>query len=208
MTTPVWGRLEDVFVRAERDGEPAQPDLVRAESAVERVDPELGGRFLEFRNGHRYTGRAGSSEFRVVEFERHGVRIPERSIQPGEVGREGRGLAWLMRADSSAATAELHWRMAMPLACIMLALAALPLSHTTPRQGRYGKVAIALVIYLVYASMLVIARDAVAAGEVARWIGMWWAHGLTLVLVGALIVHRAGRRWSLMVLSGRARQPG
>jgi hypothetical protein len=32
---------------------------------------------------------------------------------------------------------------------------------------------------------------------------MWWAHGLTIVLVALLIAHRAGWRWTRMLLFGR-----
>lgn len=194
-------RLREVFVEAtDPDG---TTHIVRAEVAVERIDADTGWRFLEFRDGNRYTGAPGSSEFRVVEFERHGVRVPEPSVQPGDVGRDGMTIRELLGSGSRAAIAELHWRMAMPLACLLLAFAAVPLSHTTPRKGRYGKIAVALLIYLVYTNVMVLARDALAKGDVPLALGMWWAHGLALAFVVALLVHRSGWRWSAMVLTRR-----
>lgn len=188
------GRLDEVFVEAtDADGE---THLVRARSAIERRDPDTGWRFLEFHDGHRYTGEPGTAEFQVVEFERHGVRVPQPPAQAGEVGRDGLSVAELRRADDPEAHAELQWRLALPLACLILALAAVPLSHTTPRKGRYGKVAVALLIYLVYSNVLVTARNAVAEGTVSPAIGMWWAHGLALIAVAALVMHRSGWRWS------------
>lgn len=194
--------LREVFVEAE------DPDggthLVRARSAEQRVDPATGWHFLEFREGYRYTGAPGSAGFRIIEFERHGVRVPTPSIQAGDVGRDGHGIGELWRSGGPADMAELQWRVSLPLACLMLAFAAVPLAHTTPRQGRYGKIAIALLIYLVYSNVLVLARDALASGTVPPVIGMWWAHGLTVVLVAALVAQRVGWQWTRRVLTGRA----
>lgn len=194
-------RLREVFVEA--TGPDGETHVIRSEAAVERTDPDTGWRFLEFRNGHRYTGTPGSSTFRVVEFERHGVRIPRPSVEAGDAGRDGMTVTQLLEAGSAPAAAELHWRMAMPLACLTLALAAVPLSHTTPRKGRYGKIAVALVLYLAYTNMMVLARDAVARGDVPPALGLWWAHALALALILALLAHRCGWRWSAMVLSRR-----
>lgn len=193
--------LREVFVEAED----AQGDthLVRARTAAQRVDPATGWHFLEFREGYRYTGTPGSAGFRVIEFQRHGVRVPTPSIQPGEVGRDGHGIAQLWRSGKPADMAELQWRLSLPLACILLAFAAVPLAHTTPRQGRYGKIAIALLIYLVYSNVLVLARDWLASGMVSAVVGMWWAHGLTIAFVAALVTHRVGWQWTRRVLTAR-----
>lgn len=193
--------LSEVFVEMDAAGEPTR--LIRAQSAVQRTDPDTGWRFLEFRNGYRYSGEPGSAQFREIEFAEHGVRVPQPDIESGNVGREGQSMTRLWNADNAASAAELQWRLALPLACILLALAAPPLSHTTPRQGRYGKVAVALVIYLAYSNVLVVARDAVADGSVPPAVGMWWAHGLTIVLIALLIAHHAGWRWTRMLLFAR-----
>jgi lipopolysaccharide export system permease protein len=192
------GHLREVFVEARDPG--GGSHIVRAEVALEQTDPETGWRYLEFRNGYRYTGSPGSSEFRIVEFERHGVRIPEQQVDVGRVDRDGMSTASLAARDDPKSAAEVQWRLAMPFACLMLALAALPISHTSPRKGRYGKIAIGLVLYLAYANALVVARDALAEGHVPMVLGMWWIHGVALVLVLALIAHRAGWRWSAHVL--------
>ncbi len=195
------GGLSEVFVEIDTDGEATR--LIRAESAVQRTDPDTGWRFLEFREGYRYSGEPGSEQFQEVEFAEHGVRVPQPEVEAANVSREGRSMTRLWNADDAASAAELQWRLALPLACVLLALAAPPLSHTTPRQGRYGKVAIALVIYLLYSNVLVIARDAVADGSVPPWLGMWGVHGLTFVLVALLIAHRAGWRWTRTLLLGQ-----
>lgn len=193
--------LREVFVEAE-DPE-GGTHLVRARSAEQRIDPDTGWHFLEFQDGYRYTGSPGTAGFRIIEFERHGVRVPTPEIQAGAVGRDGRGIARLWQSGTPADMAELQWRVSLPLACLLLAFAAVPLAHTTPRQGRYGKIAVALLIYLLYSNVLVLAREALADGSVPAVVGMWWAHGLTIVLVAALVAQRVGWWWAGRVLTGR-----
>jgi len=197
------GRLEEVFVEA-RDPD-GTTHLVRARGAVERVDPETGSRFLEFRDGERYTGTPGSPEFRVVEFVRHGIRVPEHSVTAGQLDLEARTLQDLWQVGTPATIAQVQWRISLPLVCLVLAFAAPPLSQTSPRKGRYGKIGIALLIYLVYVNVLVAARKAVADETVSTAIGMWWVQIVSVALVFGLIVKRQGWRWTRAVLTRRWR---
>lgn len=192
------GALREVFVEA--TDEEGVSHLVRAERAVERRDPESGASFLVFENGHRYSGTPGTADFRSIAFEHHGIRLSEPKQQSASVGRAGKTMSELWRSDHRGDRAEFEWRLAMPLACLMLALAAPPLSHTTPRQGRYGKIAVALLIYLAYSNVLVVARNNLADGNIPTEIGMWWAHALTLTLIVLGLAHRVGWRWTRNLL--------
>jgi len=199
------GRLTGVFVEArDKDG---QTHIVRAGEAVERTDPDTGWRYLEFHDGYRYTGNPGSPEFRVIRFDRHGIRLPARQVHEEGLDREAETLRSLWHSGKPADMAWIQWRLSLPLACFMLALVAVPLAHTTPRRGRYGRIAGALLLYLFYVNALMAARDAVASGSVPAGIGMWWAHGVTLVLILALLAHRIGWRWTRLVVLRRTGLP-
>lgn len=110
----------------------------------------------------------------------------------------------LGRRDTLEATAERQWRVAMPVACVVLALLALPLSQTTPRKGRYANMVVALLVYIAYANILVVARDALASGDAPRALGLWWGHGVALVFAAGLIVRRLGWRWAWTVVTRQA----
>ncbi|NEO26271.1 MAG: LptF/LptG family permease, partial [Kamptonema sp. SIO4C4] len=43
--------------------------------------------------------------------------------------------------------AELQWRISAPISVIVLTLMAVPLSHTSPRQGRFLHLFTAVLIY-------------------------------------------------------------
>jgi len=185
--------LREVFVHAVDDA--GRSHVVRAKRARERIDERTGARYLEFVNGNRYSGDPGEARMRAVSFERHGIRLPDRAPAAGEVGLEGQPMQALRERDSAAAQAERQWRWAMPVACIVLVLLALPLSHTTPRKGRYANMVVALLVYIAYANVLVLARDALAQGDAPRWLGLWWAHGVAVAFAGVLIARHVGWSW-------------
>jgi lipopolysaccharide export system permease protein len=193
------GTLEEVFVEATDDE--GVTHIVRAARAREEVDPDTRASFLVFEDGHRYSGTPGSADFRVVEFERHGIRLSEPQPMAGSAGRGGWSMTRLWQSDDARDRAEFEWRLAMPIACLLLALASVPLSRTTPRKGRYGKIAIALLLYLAYSNVMVVARNSLSDGSVPQWIGMWWAHALTLALILLLLAHRSGWRWTGLLLA-------
>ena len=196
------GVLEEVFVEAE-DGD-GSPVIIRAREAVEQRDDDTGWRYIELRNGERHTGHPGASEHAVIEFERHGLRMPDPDVDPGRPDREAQSLAELRAAGGPEDLAEIQWRLSIPLGCMTLALAALPLSRTSPRKGRYARIAVALLLYMFYANFMVMAREAVADGNVPGVVGMWWAHAVVLLAIAALVIQQNGWRYSVELL----RRPG
>ena len=79
--------------------------------------------------------------------------------------------------------AEFQWRMSTPVSALLLALAAIPLSRSRPRQGRYAKMLLALVIYAVYFNLLDVSRSWVEQGSSDY---IWWVPGLLALVVAAL----------------------
>ena len=83
----------------------------------------------------------------------------------------------------------------MPLSVVLLSLLAVPLGRTSPRQGKYGRLFIAVLAYLVYSNLLGIANTWVTRGLVPTAIGMWWVHVLLLTGVVVLWTRQYGARW-------------
>ncbi len=88
--------------------------------------------------------------------------------------------------------AELHWRLAVPISTILLALLAVPLSKSSPRRGRYAGLFAGIVLYVVFNNLLTVGRSALSKGEVPPELGLWWVHLLTVALL-LLIVWRQQR---------------
>jgi len=73
--------------------------------------------------------------------------------------------------------------LAYPLSAFLLVVLALPLSYTTPRKGQFTKLALAIVIYIVYQNLLGVAQNWMVKGTTPPWLGIWWVHILLILLI-------------------------
>jgi lipopolysaccharide export system permease protein len=185
----VGDELHDVFLqRQEGEGVVA----ILAERGERKVDPTTGVWWFVLYNGRRYEGVPGDNEFLVVEFDEHGM--PVRSDDDEEFVEviASRPTAELVRSADPKDRAELEWRLSMPLSVFVLALLAVPLSQSSPREGRFARIGMGLLIYIIYANLQSIARVWVERSLVPEWLGMWWVHGLFLVLAIVLLARDSG----------------
>ncbi|MFP4607817.1 LPS export ABC transporter permease LptF [Thiohalospira sp.] len=184
------GELTGVFIRtptAEERGE----SVVVAAAGRQFRDPVSGRRFLELEDGTRYEGEPGRGDYRVTAFQRQRVHLPA----PDPVAVDDLDTlptAALMASDDPEYRAEFHWRLAIPLSTLPLALLAVPLARTSPRQGRYSRLFTALLLFMLYGNLMGLARGWVESGRVPEPVGLWWVHALVLVLAGAMLA--AGQR--------------
>jgi lipopolysaccharide export system permease protein len=79
--------------------------------------------------------------------------------------------------------AEFQWRISTPISALLLAMAAIPLSRSRPRQGRYAKMLLALGIYAVYFNLLNVSRSWVEQGSIGF---IWWVPAILAIFVAAL----------------------
>lgn len=178
------GRMHNVFLQ--REGPDGQI-LIRAERAYAQIDEKSGQRFMILENGHRYSGKPAVNNFSEVSFERHGIRMTESGeTKPLQLRYKAVPTATLWSSDQSHHISELQWRISAPMISILLAVLAVPLSRTTNRQGRYGKLAIALLLYIIYTNLLNASRAWLTKDQIDPSLGLWWVHGL--VILFALIL--------------------
>jgi len=89
----------------------------------------------------------------------------------------------LRQSPTALDQAEFQWRLSTPVSALLLALVAIPLSRSRPRQGRYAKMLLALGIYSVYFNLLDVSRSWVEQGS-SEYI--WWVPGLLMLVVAGL----------------------
>ena len=186
-------QFNDVFMYRQRAEEVPAIDIARIASY--QKDPDTGNEYLIFTDGQTSIGSAGDPEYTVTRFKRQGVLRPRQNVAEPRLRVKGKSLAQLWASPDLEEKAELQWRMSIPLAALILALLAVPLSYTSPREGRFGKIAIAILIYIPYANLLVLMRKWIAAGTVPSWVGLWPIHFLVLALIVYLLIKRVGWRW-------------
>jgi lipopolysaccharide export system permease protein len=184
------GVMENVFLQRQVDDRKIEVVVARRGEQVASDDPDV--RFLVLHDGRRYEGVPGTSEFRVVEFLEHGIPYRLPSVEPPEPTPRAMPLTGLLEAGERAHIAELQWRIAIPLATIILSLLAVPLSKTQPRAGRYGRIAIGLLVFIIYLNMLSASKAWIEQGVVSPFLGLWWVHAAVLGLALAMLAVQNG----------------
>ncbi len=186
-------QFNDVFMY--RKQEKAPPVIDTARIASYQVNESTGDEFLIFSDGQTSMGQPGDADYTVTEFKRQGVLRPKTELAEPRLQRRSKTLKQLWASDDLVDRAEVQWRISIPLAALLLALLAVPLSYTSPREGRFGKIAIAILIYIPYANLLVLARKWIANGTISPWVGLWPVHIAVLLLVIYLLIKRVGWSW-------------
>lgn len=193
-------KFNQVFVH--RDLEDGAFEVETAKTAEYQRD-EDNNEYIVFVDGVTVIARPGGESYQRTTFARHGVQLPGRQLETAALENSAKTFAQLWRDDTSQSSAELQWRVSIPLAALLLALLAIPLAHTSPRQGRYSKIALAILIYVPYANLLVLSRKWLAAGSISPIVGLWWVHLLFICLIIFFTVKRYGVDW----VFGRVRAP-
>lgn len=179
------GAMGNVFLQHD---DKYKNSIISAMSGVRMTSEQTGDQYFVMLNGYRYdtqirSERSGQQpRSAVIRFERHGMLVQDdaaeqkldlrlRSIPSLELWRRG------TLPDLS----ELQKRFSTIIVCLVLTILALPLSRTSPRQGRYTKLAMALLIFIIYSNMINVSAAWINQQAISPWIGLWWVHLLALV---------------------------
>jgi len=166
--------------------------LQHVDIAPTAVQKDVNGRsYMLMQNGRHYIGIPGESDYRIFDYGEYGVYLPESDTVKVSNGISSMSVKQLWAATGNKERAELQWRIAVPIAAFIICLMALPLSYTTPRSGRYAKLALAILFYLVYSNLIGMSYTWLVQGLIPIWIGTWWVH-VVAVLVVMLLLWRRG----------------
>ncbi len=149
-----------------------------------------GDRFLVLEKGRRYVGPPGSAEYKIIEFDKYGVRIEAKEMKQHLPSTKSRPTLELLRINNPEAKSELIWRAGLPLSAFVLTLLAIPLSFVNPRAGRSLNLMIAALVYMVYNNLLSIMQAWVAQQKIPVLVGMWGLHLVLFALVAFLFYMR------------------
>jgi lipopolysaccharide export system permease protein len=180
--------LEKVFLQRKV----GMQTTIETASSARRFRDNEARNIIDFENGQFYQGQPGRPDYYITYYEKHGVYIPENNLVRNITRNDALPTRDLWDSDIPLHRAELQWRLSIPLATLLLAVLALPLSYTTPRKGRYSKLALAILIYLLYSNLLGVGQTWVERQVVPQWLGVWWVHGFALLLIGFWWLRRSG----------------
>ncbi|MGH8584561.1 MAG: LPS export ABC transporter permease LptF [Gammaproteobacteria bacterium] len=177
--------------------EPNRQDVLTAGSATLEVDPRSGSRYVIFQDGQRYEGRANGKDYSVTEYRRYAIRMDQGGMGPSAGPAAAATMSVLWSSQDSRHLAELHWRIAMPISALLLAVLALALLRLTSRSHRYVGLLIAILLYFSYSNLLGIGRTLIKHETLPGYLGLWWVHLLALLLILGLLVWPRLESWWL-----------
>ncbi|RTR34819.1 LPS export ABC transporter permease LptF [Shewanella atlantica] len=176
-------QLDKVFVAQlpDPEDESGQSNIVMAKGGSV-VEDSSGGQRLQLNDGVQYQGTPKKVDFQVVEFGGYQMQIKEQEVDERRRKLSALPIKDLMAIDGPEATAEFHWRLAIPLAIPLMTLIAVPMARVNVRQGKFAKMFPAILLYLGYFGLMIAGRKALEDGVVPAYLGMWWIHASALFL--------------------------
>ena len=179
--------MNNIFQRFNKDGS-THVDLARA---ARNVRHDTGLDYMLFEKGHHYIGVPGESDYQIIEYAEYGVLIPAPKDRSYPLRVQALSTKELWNSDNPEHKAELDWRITLPVATLIIVMMALPLSQTTPRGGRYSKLALGILLYLIFSNLLGVGKAWISKGIVPYWIGTSWVHVLGVITL-YILLRRSG----------------
>ena len=169
-----------------------------------------GDRFLVLEDGRRWDGDWGGNAYRLMEFERYGVRLQAKA--PGIANPSSRlKTTWELISDPTGPNlGELVWRAGLPISGVVVALLAIPLAFVNPRAGQSINLVIAVLVYVTYNNLTSVMQAWVAQGKVSFGVGLVITHAVVLGVAAWLFWRRTSlvRLWPPAPPRGAAGRAG
>ena len=169
------GLHEGVFLQRDFAGDRKRTEVIVAKSAsLPMLNP---GQALtaNFYNGYYYLLDNQKRKDVTLEFKQMTIHLPFQEAHE-KYRRKAETTVNLLAPKELKDIAEYQWRMSTPLVTLLLAMMAVPLARTRPRESRSRAIFIALVVYISIFSLISIARTSLEQGRLNPTPGLWGAY--------------------------------
>jgi len=183
------GQVEGVFLT---DAKEDRTQVTYADKAYQQHNPADTQPAWVFLHGHTYEIDKKGSQDLVITYNQMVMRLDIGKLSQ-DYKRKAASSLTLASSSNSGDIAELQWRLSRPVATILLGLLGVPMSRATPRQGKYVKVLLAIVVFIIYYYLSAMAMTWVDKGRVGAFPGLWWVDTLMVVLIALLLVQQTWR---------------
>lgn len=184
-------QLLNVFV-FNRPEVSAPPVLIKATSARQVFNEAYQTRYLLLKEGSRTEGQPDQLDYNVTRFEELAVRLYTEELQIDITRGFTLPTLMLIGSDNADHRAQLYWRISLPLMTLIVSFVAIALGQVNPRKGRFARLLPAVLVYLVYLSVLTTLRDDMTRAAANADIKIWLLHSAFLLL-GLILLF--GRQW-------------
>ena len=184
-------RAEQVFLaKRTRDTAEIHWDVIWANKAFAETDKKNHEDYIILEEGKEYRCVPGKADYQIAEFGQYKTRLPHPVVKINDDVRTfPTASLWPINNKDLRKAAELQWRLSVPIMVLVLTLIAVPLSRINPRSGKYAQLFPAIIIYIIYANLMFIGRNAIVSGTIPTWLGLWWIH-IVFALLGLGLIRR------------------
>lgn len=142
---------------------------------------------MVFLNGTAYR-LAHDGPDTVLNYNRLNVLPEPEQVIEEEFKRKAASSSFLAKSVKPDEIAEFQWRTTSAIKAFLMALLAIFLAKTSPRQGRYGKLVIGVLLFFVIHVGNLIIKTWVEQGKLSPFPGMW--SGVIILLILTTILSR------------------
>jgi lipopolysaccharide export system permease protein len=174
-----------VFLQKKHE-EQQRTEIIVAESAALPVLNPGQATQAEFFNGYNYLLDDDQHQDITLEFKHMIIRLANEEAQE-RYRRKAETTFKLSQSTEPKDIAEFQWRLTTPLATLLLALIAVPLGRSQPRESRFRNVIIAVGLYIALFSLTSVVRTAIEQERLAEIPGLWGAYAIQALLLVALV---------------------
>jgi lipopolysaccharide export system permease protein len=177
------GELFEVFVQRQVGD---KLEIAMAARAIQRGAGQAEQVFVLY-DGRRYEGVPGAANWRIVEFREHGIPVLLPDTRAVKDKTEMKSTPALFGSSEPRDRAEFAWRTAVPVMALVLMVLAVPLARLRPRQGRFARVGLAVLVYFLYSNLLAAVRVWIQKESPGGQLGLWWVHLIPLAIAAWLL---------------------
>jgi lipopolysaccharide export system permease protein len=155
------------------------------------LEEDSGSQRLVITEGMRYHNDSTNGVFQAVTFDKYYIQIQDQEVEQKHRKLSALPTQQLFNSTDVKTAAEysatIQWRIAFPLACIILTFIAVPLSVVNPRQGKFAKMLPALMLFLGYFLLLTAMKSGVERQALPSAVGLWPIH-ISALFLGIILL--------------------
>jgi len=186
------GLHKDVFLEKNYYNQGRSEIIVAKAAAMPTLNPGQATR-ATFYDGYNYLLDNKDSQDVTVKFGAMVVHLPNEEAQE-KYRRKAETTRTLAQSRQPKDIAEYQWRISTPLGTILLALIAVPLARSAPRESRFRNVSIAVLAYIVLFALMSVLRTFIEQGRLGAFPGLWTAYAIQALVLIVLVTQPRMRR--------------
>jgi len=165
----------------------ANRKITYAREARQTSSSITGGKVIVLQDGYHYELKENGGKSPLLHFENFHLSLRPKPIDSIKYRQKSASTISLAGSKSKSDKAEFQWRISTGFSTILLGLLGIPFGRTAPRQGKYAKTFVAVMVFAVYYNMTIVAKTWMEQGLVGSFPGIWWPQMILVILLLLLL---------------------